>query len=225
MKKLLKAPFFAGLFIFVGMALYFVVCYLFKMKIGYFDIEFTGITEALTYLFYGFSLGMLVYFAKDHIYSERRNQYFAIIFLWIVAVLREMGIQHWLTTHDTVITKSRFFLNPANPLYEKVNAAILMLIILAVVVWLTVKNFKNIIKGIIKLEGLYWTIVTSGVWVFITQIADRLPANYHKATGLYLSDPIHFIVKILEEGGESLLPLLLVVGLLQYHYINSQKDN
>ncbi len=216
-RKILS-PFFAPLFIVGAMTLYYIICFIFKFKFGYFDIEEIGVSEVLTYLFYGVGLGVSVCLASDFIHSDKKYTYYAIMFLWLSALFREMGIQHWLTTHDSVITKTRFFTNPNNPWYEKAVAGVLMLLVLSVAIYLVIKYFKKIVTGFFKLKALNWTIVSFGVLVILTQIADRFPANHFKSTGVELSDPVLFILKIFEEGGESLLPLLFAFGMAQYHF-------
>ena len=74
-------------------------------------------------------------------------------------------------------------------------------------------------------EPISWTTGVFFVWMVITQIFDRFPAEYQKATGVALIEPVRFIMKIVEEGGESLLPLMIAVAILQYHYIYYKKSN
>lgn len=217
MKNKLLSPYFAIFFVICAIAVYYILCFLFSIKFGYFDIEEIGVTETLTYIFYGFSFGVIFCYFKDFINSPDKNTFFALIFLQTVCLFREMGIQHWLTSHDTVITKTRFFLNPNNPLYEKLIAGFLMLSVVVVFVWVLSKNFKKLALGFIKFQNIPWTIAIFSILTVITQIADRFPANYLKATGMNLSEHITFVLKILEEGGESLLPLLFVIGILQWH--------
>lgn len=76
------------------------------------------------------------------------------------------------------------------------------------------KNFKKLVSGFIKFQTVPWMVVVFSVLAVITQIADRFPANYFKTVGVNLSENITFL-KILEEGGESLLSLLLAIGILQ----------
>lgn len=217
-KKLLH-PFFAGVFVVVAMLVYYAACYIFRLKFGSFDIEEVGVTEVLTYLFYGFAAGVASCFAKDFLNSPRQSTYFALMFLWLSALLREMGIQHWLTTHDSVVTKTRFFTNPANPLYEKIIAGTLMLLVIAVFAWVLFKNLKHLVSGFLKFQTIPWTVAVFGILATVTQIADRFPANYMKATGTALAEPVIFILKIFEEGGESLLPLLFALAFIQFHFI------
>ena len=223
--KVFNSPYFGALFILFGMLLYFTISYLCRAAFGEFDIEYVGATEVLTYLFYGFGGGIIFWCAQDFSSDKSKIKSFsAIVFLYFVMILRDMGAQGWLTTHDTVITKTRFFTNPANPLYEKIIAGALMLSILIVFLYVFIKHIKPFLLGLLKFETISWTTATLFVWTCFTQIMDRLPAEYCKATHIELSEPIRFVAKIFEEGGESLLPLLIAVAFLQYHYIYCKKE-
>lgn len=219
MKKFFLSPFFAGLFVLVCLALYYAISYIFRLKFGVFDIEKVGATEVLTYLFYGIAGIVLIYLRHDYLRSPRLNTYFALCFLWLAALLREMGIQHWLAVNDSTAIKINYFKNAAVPLYSKILVAFLVGVVIATAAYLLIKYFKQMVIGFLKLQPLYWTIATFAGLGFLTQIADRLPAKYVKATGDHLSEPIRFVLKIFEEGGESLLPLLFAIGLLQFHII------
>ena len=78
--------------------------------------------------------------------------------------------------------------------------------------------------GLLKFETISWTTITLFVWTALTQIVDRIPAEYAKATGTALVEPLRFALKIFEEGGESLLPLIIAIAFLQYHYIYCKKE-
>lgn len=225
-KKLSLSPFFAGIFVVVALIIYYAICFIFRLQFGPFDIEEIGATEILTYLFYGFAAGVGFCCAKDFLGTSKQTTYFALMFLWLAALFREMGIQHWLTTHDSVVTKTRFFLNPNNPLYEKIIAGFLILLVISVFAWVLIKHLKQLAVGFYKLQTIPWTVAAFGVLGVITQIADRFPANYTKATGIILQEPVLFVLKIFEEGGESLLPLLFALAFLQYHFLlQKEKQN
>ena len=127
--KIFLSPFFTGLFILSAMAAYFILCYALRARLGVFDVERIGLTETLTYLFYGLGGGIVFMLYEDHLNTPRQKTYYYMCFLWFCALLREMGVQHWLTTHDSTAIKIRFFTNPNNPLYEKVFTFILLLIV------------------------------------------------------------------------------------------------
>lgn len=224
--KTFKSPCFGVLFIIVAMTLYFTLSYICRAIFGIFDIEKVGATEILTYLFYGFGGGILFCCAKDFTSDSSKIKTFsAIVFIYIIMIFRDMGAQGWLTTHDTVVTKIRFFTSPNNPLYEKIIAGAVMLFILAVFLYILIKNIKPFINGLLNKGTISWTAVTFFIWMVITQIVDRFPAEFLKATGADLAEPIRFAMKILEEGGESLLPLLIAIAFLQYRYLYCKKEN
>lgn len=224
--KTFKSPYFGVLFILVAMSLYFGISYICRAIFGVFDIQRVGATEVLTYLFYGFGGGIIFCCAKDFMSdSSKLKTFSAIVFIYITMILRDMGAQGWLTTHDTVVTKIRFFTNPNNPMYEKIIAGFVMGLILIVFLYLLIKNIKPFIKGLIKFEAIPWTAVTFFIWMVLTQIIDRFPAEFFKATGGSLAEPIKFAMKIFEEGGESLLPLLIAIMFLQYRAIYYKKED
>lgn len=222
--KIFLSPFFTGLFILSAMAAYFILCYALRARLGVFDVERIGLTETLTYLFYGLGGGIVFMLYEDHLNTPRQKTYYYMCFLWFCALLREMGVQHWLTTHDTTAIKIRFFTNPNNPLYEKVFTFILLLIVVRVVICLLYRYAKPVVSGFLKMHPVHWSVVSFSIWVAVTQIADRFPSKYEKATGVDLFEPVRFFLKILEEGGESLLPLIFAIAMLQFHFL-LQKEN
>ena len=128
-----------------------------------------------------------------------------------------MGIQHWLAVNDTTAIKIKYFKNPQVPLYAKVTSALFIIGVIAVISYLLYKHLKQMIVGFFKFMPEYWTIATLTGLGLLTQFADRFPAHYRKTTGKMLSESIRFTLKILEEGGESILPLLFAVAFVQYH--------
>lgn len=223
--KIFKSPWFGALFLAIGMALYLVISYICRAIFGEFDIQEVGATEVLTYLFYGFGGGIIFCCAKDFMSDSSKIKTFSsIVFIYLIMILRDMGAQGWLTTHDTVVTKIRFFTSPNNPMYEKVIAGAVMLFIMAVFFYVLFKNIKPLCKGIKNFEPISWTTLVLFIWTPITQVIDRFPAEFLKATGVMLAEPIRFAMKILEEGGESLLPLLIAIAFLQYHFIYAKRE-
>lgn len=222
----LENPCFSLVFLLSAMTLYYALSYIARAIFGVFDIEHVGATEITTYLFYGFGGGIIFSHAKDFLSDKSLKQsYFAIVFLFIIMIFRDMGAQGWLTTHDTVVTKIRFFTSPNNPLYEKIIAGAIMLFIVLVFVYVLVKHIKPYIKGLLEKHPVSWTVTTLFVWTVLTQIIDRFPAEYLKATGVDLIEPIKFAMKIFEEGGESLLPLLIAIGFMQFHRLCVKKED
>ena len=219
MKKFFLSPLFATAFTIACMALYYAFSYAFRFKYGVFDLEELGVTDALTYLFYGMAFGVVISFWKDFYNSPKWGTYCCLMFLWFFTLLREMGLQHWLAVNDSTAIKIKYFTNPNVPMYAKAASAFILIGIISVVVYLFRQNLKKMVVGFFKFNPMYWTIATFGGLGFITQIADRFPAHYRKATGDALQEPVRFALKILEEGGESILPLLFAVAFVQYHLL------
>ena len=217
MKKFFMHPLFSLTCLTLSMGLYFCVCYFMRFRYGAYDLDQTGAPDALTYLFFGMAFATLVALKQDYLGTPRQSTYFGLIFLWGITLLREMGAQHWLAINDTTAIKINYFKNPNVPFYGKVISAVVILTVVSVIVFLLCKNFKKMVQGFFKLNPVYWTIATFGAWGAITQVADRFNSNWAKYTGQRLSEPALFFVTIIEEGGESLLPVLFIIALLQFH--------
>ncbi len=224
MKKFLLNPFCALICVACGVLFYLVLAYGLRAHLGVFELQEVVPTEELTYVAYGVAFGVVICMVGDYIRTPQQGTFFGLCFLWLVALLREMGAQHWLTSHDTTAIKMRFFTNPDNPLHEKIITGLILLAVVSVVVWLLVKYIKKMVCGFFKLQPLYWTLATIGGVGIVSKIIDRLPANYAKSTGEQLAEPVAYFCKLVEEGGESFLPLLFALALIQYHFIIREKN-
>lgn len=218
LKKIFMHPIFAALNLVILMGLYFFACYFMRFRYGLYNLDQVGATDALTYLFFGMTFATLIALQGDYRHTPRQSTYFTLIFLWIVTLLREMGMQHWLAINDTTAIKINYFKNPAVPFYGKVISACIILAVVWAIGFLFYKNFKVMVREFFKLNPVYWTIATFGVWGVTTQIADRLNSIYTKHMGQHLSEPTRFFISIVEEGGESLLPILFIIALVQFHF-------
>lgn len=179
------------------------------------------VLEFTTYLSYGIGLLVALWFYKDF-GRHMRLPYLLFLFLLFCAALREMGIQHWLTSTDTTAFKIRFFTNPTNPLSEKILAASILATVGGVVLYLLIRFIPSIIKGFFKFNPLYWTICTFGGTGIVCKIADRIPGNYRKATGVSMDPYLHSLFELLEESTESLLILLFALAIIQYHVLQKK---
>lgn len=178
--------------------------------------------EIITAICYVISLPIIIYVIRDFKTAEERRTYYLFFFLWICAVLREAGIQHWLTQTDTTAFKIRFFTNPNNPLYEKLVAGYLLLTVVAVGIYLLIRFTPKIFKGFFKADPLYWTICTLGGMGILAKLADRIPGNYAHITGTFMAPEYKAHFELVEEVCETTLPLLFAFAFVQYHFM--QKD-
>jgi len=216
MKKFLLNPLCAGLVAILSLAIFKGLDVLFYANQELTFYEANQGLEKITYGLYIVAVLVALYYHKLFLKTEKQSTYFGLLFLWMVALLREMGIQHWLTKHDTTAIKLRFFTNPNNPLHEKIISGVLVVIVVGTALWLFLKWLPKIWRGFWKLNPLYWTVVTFGGILIVSQFCDRFPSKYFKATHEHLSPIILEWLKLFEEGGEACLPILFALGFIQY---------
>ena len=165
----------------------------------------------------GYLLLLVVLFMFADDYKDKMRSWGLYIFFTLICFLRESGIQHHLSATDTTPFKSRFFLNPENPLYEKVIYGIILLLILFGVLYLARKYAKHLIRSFLKFDTVAWSIATLCTTGIASKVIDRFPANYHDINGGRLSENVYIFLQVLEETGEMFLPYLAMLALWQYH--------
>ncbi|MBQ9693751.1 MAG: hypothetical protein IJV69_03245 [Kiritimatiellae bacterium] len=217
MKRYAKLFLFSPMLALLLLAVLIGTAYAFRWFLGPYDADENIVIEIGTYCAYLLSFVALAYFSKDHLHTSRRRSFLAIAFLWCVALVREMGAQHWLTAHDTTAVKIRFFTNPANPLSEKIIVGGILLVLIIIAVSLLVKHIRQMVVGFFKGDAFYWTLATFGGFGILSQIVDRFPSRYSKRYGELLPEPTLFGCKVFEECSEMLLPILFIVALWQLH--------
>jgi ABC-type branched-subunit amino acid transport system permease subunit len=173
------------------------------------------IIDIITNLGYVALVAVLLAVADD--YKENMKSWGAFLFLAIVAFLREQGIQHHLSKTDTTPFKSRFFLNPNNPMSEKIIFGAVLLLVFGVVLYLAIKYAKHLILSFFKLNPITWSIATLCTVGVFAKWTDRYPSGWRKAHGVSLPQDEIAVWSLLEESTEMFLPWLAVLILLQYH--------
>lgn len=220
MKKLLLHPLFASVFILLYVGIFALYC---LGESADFIKGFTGGgMEIITYTGYTLSAVIVLWFAKDFNTTKLLPSYIAFLFLLGCAVLREMGVQHWIPSKDTTAFKIRFFTNPNNPIGEKILAGVILLTVISVVVWLLVKYTPTLIKEFFKFNPICWTVAAMGGIGIVTKFADRFPGNYRKAVGESLDPLVQSWIVLFEESGESTLPMLFAIAVIQWHLIKKE---
>lgn len=182
-------------------------------------VEFTadlGKMDCLTYSLYGFAIVLLFIYKPD--FQHRSKMWWAFLFLLVAAVFREMGMQHWLTSTDTTAFKIGFFKNPNNPLFEKIRATLILLLIVYFALYALLKNIRFLITGFFSKKNVPWTIATLGMVLVFSKIADRIPSLLKKQFQYIISPETKKFCTLYEEGLEALLPLLVCIALIQSHY-------
>ena len=224
MKKIFTSPFFTPCFYIItwGMLLFIVLAFFNDKK---FTItEDWHLIDIITNLGYLFMFGTMIYLSKD--YKGKMTVWGTYLFLGICAFLREGGIQHHLSSTDSTPFKSRFFLNPNNPLSEKIIFGAVLLIVLAAVLYIAVKYSKHLIVSFFKMNTITWSVAVLCVVGIGGKFADRFPSKWKKLhDGIELPREQIEIWSLLEESSEMFLPYLVIIIFWQYHLLaQKQKD-
>ena len=221
MKKWILSPLFAPIAAFLVILLLGLTAIYYKSKGINTFFDDGNFCDIFTYSLYGLLFVSLLFFYKD--FKGKILTWVILLFLNIVAVLREAGIQHWLTSTDTTAIKLRFFTNPKNPLSEKIIAGILVLLVISTILYLIFKYAPKIWRGFWHKEAMYWSVCTLCGMGVLCKIADRFHGNWAKYTGQALSEDAYFVSIMIEETSEATLPLIALIALIQWHLIKDNK--
>ncbi|MBO4293817.1 MAG: hypothetical protein J5896_00020 [Alphaproteobacteria bacterium] len=178
------------------------------------------ILDIITYTGYALMLITMLCLKKD--FRGKMLEWGIYFILGIAALLREAGIQHHLTNSDTTPFKSRFFLNPNNPLSEKLIFGAVLLIIFGALLYIAVKYTKHLIVSFFKLETITWSIATFCSVLVFAKFADRFPSHWRHVHNNYISRDLIDMWSLLEESSEMFLPYLVIIIFLQYHLIKKK---
>ena len=222
MKKYFLSPFFTPVAFSLCWGVMLAIVLLFFPEYKFKITEDGQILEFLTNLGYISMLAALLILSKD--FSTKMTDWGIYLFLGIAAFLREAGIQHHLSHTDSTPFKSRFFLNPDNPLSEKIIFGLILLIIFGSLLYLAIKYGKHLVVSFFKLNTITWSTATFCTVLVFAKFADRFPGNWRSAhNDVSLPREQIEIWSLLEESSEVFLPYLVVIILLQYHLFQNKK--
>lgn len=181
------------------------------------------IIDVLTYIGYALMLITMLLFARD--FKDKMFSWCIYFMLGICALLREAGIQHHLSSTDSTPFKSRFFLNPENPMSEKIIYGAVLLIIFGALIYLFVKYARHLITSFFKLNTITWSVATFCSVLVFAKLADRIPSHWRHLNHLdALSRNFIDIWSLLEESSELFLPYLVIIIFMQFHLLKGKKS-
>lgn len=221
MKKVFMLPYFALIAVLVVWVGFIATVYRFFPEDFLYLTEDGALIETITHSGYVVLIAVLLMVCQD--YKDKIMTWGTFLFLAMCAFLREQGIQHHLSRTDTTPFKSRFFLNPNNPLGEKIVFGLVLLIVASAVLYLAVKYAKHLIVSFFKFNTVTWSVALLCTIGVFTKIVDRFPSNYKKAHGYALPDDVYAWFQMIEESGEMFLPFIAVLALVQYHFAQRDK--
>ncbi|MBR4932686.1 MAG: hypothetical protein IKZ02_06650 [Alphaproteobacteria bacterium] len=183
--------------------------------------------DIMTYCCYAFAFGIIVSHSSAFQTKQEKTHLILFLFLYFFAILREMGIQHWLAkvlgTTATTAFKLRFFSSPDNPLSAKIISGLILLSVIASLLYLLIFYAPKLIKGFFKYQTLSWTTATLAGIGIAGKIVDRLPSNLKKAD-IQLNDSVISFMKLFEESSEMCLPLICAVWFVQFSLIKNSNQ-
>lgn len=223
MKKFFTSPLFTPIVFVVCWGLFLATVLLYFPEQKFAITEDGAIIELITNIGYISMIAALLYFCRD--YSNKITSWGIYLFLGICAFLREAGIQHHLSRTDSTPFKSRFFLNPDNPIGEKIVFGMILLLVFGCLVYLAIKYTKHLVTSFFKLDTVTLSTAVLCCTLVFAKIADRFPGNWRKShNDISLPREQIEIYSLLEESSEMFLPYLVIIVLAQYHLLKCKKD-
>ncbi|HSQ97609.1 MAG TPA: hypothetical protein VLL98_02710 [Rickettsiales bacterium] len=220
MKKYIQSFLFAPIFVTMSCLLFTNIIYIFFPHLIPQITDDFQLIDILTISSYGLLFVTLIIFYKDF---KNKLDYSIYIFLTLAALLRELGIQHWLTSTDTTAIKMRFFTNPNNPLHEKIISALVILAVLIPLLYLAKKFAIYLVKTFLKFNPVSWSIGTFFTFLICGEFVDRFPSNYRKSFDIPLDLTVKNNLEVLEESSEIFLALIIIIAIVQYHLIHKKR--
>jgi len=222
MKKIFTSPFFTPVAFSVLWASLVAVVLIFFPEQKFAITEDGEIIDIITNIGYVLMIASMLFFAKD--FSDKTTSWGIYLFLGIAAFLREGGIQHHLSKTDSTPFKSRFFLNPDNPLSEKIIFGLILLVVLGAIAYLLIKYSKHLITSFFKLDTLTWSTAVFCTVLVCSKFADRFPSKWRKLhNDIALPTEQIEVWSLLEESLEMFLPYLIITVFAQHHFLIADK--
>lgn len=172
--------------------------------------------EYITIVLYFVAMVVLWYYRPKDNNRVQNFNFWIFEIVTLGALLREWGIQHWLTQTDTTALKIRFFLNPANPVSEKIVAGLFLLFWAAIAIYLIREYAIFMIREFFQGNAVVWTIATTCAVTVFTKFIDRYPDNYRRFTGESLSLFWDTGCSSFEEICEAYIPVLIMIAAIQF---------
>lgn len=226
MKKNFLSPFFTPIFFLITWGLILAVVLIFFPEQKFTITKDGHIIDIATYAGYALLIASFFFFYGDFKGRNAKIDWIIFLVLSVCALLREAGIQHHLASVDTTPFKSKFFLNPMNPIHEKIIFGLVLIVVFGMVAYIAIKYTKHLITSFFKMNTITWSIAVLCCDLVFAKFADRFPGNWRKMhDGVSLPRESIDLWSLLEESSEIFLPLIAFIALWQFHIILKTKKN
>jgi len=175
--------------------------------------------------------------------------FFAIFFLWILppvslkplkgklltanfSIITFIAICREMDWHKAMITpsnlegatrgtpfKMRFLTNSINPLPDRLLVLFWFTVVIVICAVTLIWYIRPLLKGLLKFHPVCWSIAFLGGACILINIFDRMGSVLRKHFDIKTSEGFQSFGTVMEEGQELLLPLIIIIAVLQAHFI------
>lgn len=197
-----------------------------------FDNNGASPVELMTLAFFALIIP-LVWLCSPFEGSVRRQAFWCadVSILSIMAIIRETDLHKALfasfwpevaSSFKGTVFKMKFLTSSAVPIMPKIFVAAFFAVFFAAVVGTFAYFAFRLIKGIFKLDPVAWTWAVFGGTATMVLVVDRIPAilRHNGFDGPLLdkhTGSIAALMRVFEEGGEMMMALFALMGILQAH--------
>ncbi|RJF96530.1 hypothetical protein D3870_18965 [Noviherbaspirillum cavernae] len=126
---------------------------------------------------------------------------------------RELDLHKRLA--DMSLLKLRFWTNSGTPWLAKVEAAVILLLIIAAIAYLAKTHARGFFAQIRRAEPVAVTILTFFITLVVSKLADRSLGVLREVFGYIAPDWLMALGQSFEEPFEMILPLLIMLAVMQ----------
>ena len=118
----------------------------------------------------------------------------------------------------------RFLTNSINPLSDRLLVLFWFGVVIALCAGTLIWYIRPLLKGLLKFHPVCWSIAFLGGAGILINLFDRMGSVLRKKFEILLTADQKAFTTVLEEGQELLLPLIIIIAIIQSHFIYNRDD-
>ncbi|MDD2600419.1 MAG: hypothetical protein PHO37_14550 [Kiritimatiellae bacterium] len=149
-----------------------------------------------------------------------------------IAICREMDWHKAMINVSDVVGattgtpfKMRFLTNSANPLADRLLVLFCFVAVIGICAGTLLWYIRPLLKGLFKFHPVCWSVAFLGGSVILINIFDRAGSGLKKYFDFVMSPQLQSLFTVFEEGQELLLPLIVIVAVIQSHFIYNRESD